>query len=112
MRWCVFVLVICLCGSLTSKAQQANPLPDGPKPQTGTIVGTVIDVNDDPVPDATIVLEGPVPGDPRQAMSNDNGFFEFKALGPGTYHVTVSAKGFANWTSPAIKPSRQASTKS
>ena len=102
MRWCVFVLVICLCGSLTSKAQQANPLPDGPKPQTGTIVGTVIDVNDDPVPDATIVLEGPVPGDPRQAMSNDNGFFEFKALGPGTYHVTVSAKGFANWTSPAL----------
>ena len=78
----------------------SEPVPDGPKPQTGTIVGTVIDVNDDPVPDATIVLEGPVPGDPRQAMSNDNGFFEFKALGPGTYHVTVSAKGFATGPHP------------
>jgi hypothetical protein len=35
-------------------------------------------------------------------LTNDNGFFEFKVLHPGTYHATVSAKGFANWNSPAV----------
>ena len=36
-------------------------------------------------------------------MSNDNGFFEFNDLEPGPpYHVTISAPGFANWTSPAM----------
>jgi hypothetical protein len=41
-------------------------------------------------------------------VSNDNGFFEFKDVEPGTYQVTVSAQGFANWTSPAVilKPSQ------
>jgi hypothetical protein len=88
---------------MTSRAQeQASLLPDAPKSQTGIIVGTVIDVNNDTVPGATIVLEGPVLGDPRTAVSNDNGFFEFKDLEPGTYHVTMSARGFANWTSPAV----------
>jgi hypothetical protein len=30
-------------------------------------------------------------------------FFEFKDVEPGTtYHITVSAQGFANWTSPAV----------
>src|SRR5690349_17555495 len=103
MKWCVFVLVVCLCGPRTSKAQeQPTPLPDAPKPQTGIIVGTVTDVNNDTVPGATVALEGPVPKDPRTVVTNDNGFFEFNGIDPGTYHVTVSAKGFATWTSPAI----------
>jgi hypothetical protein len=43
-------------------------------------------------------------------VSNDNGFFEFNAVEPGTYLVTISAKGFANWTSPAliVKPEQYA----
>jgi len=86
-------------------------LPDAPKPQPGIIVGTVVDVNDDTVPGATVVLEGPALRDPRTVVSNDNGFFELKDLEPGTtYHVTISAKGFANWTSPAVilKPGQYA----
>ena len=80
-------------------AQDVN----APKPETGHITGTVTDVNDDPVPGATVVLEGPAPADPRTVVSNDNGFFEFNDLAPGTpYHVTISAQGFANWTSPDI----------
>jgi hypothetical protein len=87
------------------------PLPDVPKPQTGIIVGTVTDVNDDTVPGATVVLEGPVQTDPRTVVTNGNRFFEFKDVEPGTnYHVTVSAQGFANWTSPAVilKPGQYA----
>jgi carboxypeptidase family protein len=80
-------------------AQDVN----APMPQTGHITGTVTDVNDDPIPGASVVLEGPVPGDSRTEVSNDNGFFEFNDLEPGTrYRVTISAKGFANWTSPMV----------
>ena len=109
MKWRVFALILCLCGLRTSKAQEQPPLlPDGPKAQPGIIIGTVTDVNDDSVPGATVVLEGPALKNPRTVVSNDNGFFEFKDVEPGTYQVTVSAQGFANWTSPAVilKPSQ------
>ena len=101
---CVFVLAIYLCGSIASKAQQQlTLLPDTPKPQPGIIVGTVVDVNDDPIPGATVTLEGPSPRDSRAVVSSDNGFFEFKDLEAETrYRVAVSAQGFANWTSPEI----------
>jgi hypothetical protein len=69
-------------------------------------------VNDDTVPGATVVLEGPVQRDPRTVVTNGNGFFEFKDVEPEppTNHVTVSAQGFANWTSPAVilKPGQYA----
>ena len=102
MKWLVFLL--CLCGSVTCKAQQQPiALPDVPKAQTGIIVGTVTDVNDDTIAGATVVLQGPVQTDPRTVVTNGNGFFEFKDVEPGTtYHVTASAQGFANWTSPAV----------
>lgn len=108
----VFALVVCLCGSRTSKAQdQPTLLPDAPKPQPAIIVGTVTDVNNDTVPGATAVLEGRALQNSRAVMSNDKGFFEFNDVEPGTtYHITISANGFANWTSPDIilKPGQYA----
>jgi Carboxypeptidase regulatory-like domain len=102
MKWLVFLL--CLCGSMASRAEdQPTLLPDMPKAETGVIVGTVTDVNDDTVAGATVVLEGPALKDPRTVVTNSNGFFEFKDVEPGiAYHVTVSAQGFGNWTSPAV----------
>jgi Carboxypeptidase regulatory-like domain len=73
-----------------------------PNPGKGRITDTVIDVNNDTVSGATVVLEGSVLRDPRTAVSDDNGFFEFNDLDPGTYNVSISVKGFANWTSPAV----------
>jgi hypothetical protein len=72
------------------------------KQEKGHITDTVIDVNNDAVSGASVVLEGSVLRDPRTVVSDDNGFFEFKDLDPGTYNVSISAKGFADWTSPAI----------
>jgi hypothetical protein len=103
--------MICLGGSGTSKAQgKLTALPDAPKPQPGIVVGTVTDVNNDAVPGATVSLAGPALKDPRTAVSNDNGSFQFNDVEPGTYQVIVSAQGFANWTSPAImlKPGQYA----
>jgi Carboxypeptidase regulatory-like domain len=114
-KWRVFVLILvlllCLCASRPSKAQQESTLlPDAPRPQPGIIVGTVTDVNNDTVPGATVVLEDPILKDPRTVISNNNGFFQFNNVEPGSYHVTVSAQGFADWTSPAIilKPGQYA----
>ncbi|MCU1296825.1 MAG: hypothetical protein JWO91_1103 [Acidobacteriaceae bacterium] len=109
MKWRVLVLLIytvlvCLYGSMSSKAQEKlTLLPDAPKPNAATIVGTVTDVNDAVVVGATVVLQGTVLKNPYMSVTNDNGFFQFKDLQPGSaYHVTVSAKGFANWTSAPV----------
>jgi Carboxypeptidase regulatory-like domain len=104
MKRRVFALLLCLFGSRAFVAQeQPTLLPDAPSPQPGTIVGTVVDVNDDPVPGARVTLESPALGDPRAVASNDHGFFEFKDVEPASpYHVSISAEGFANWTSDEV----------
>jgi hypothetical protein len=65
--------------------------------------GTVTDENGDLVPGATVVLEGASAADHQSQVANDNGFFNFPGLKAGVpYRLTISAKGFENWLSPAI----------
>src|SRR5205823_4455608 len=95
-----------ICVLILAAIAMAAPLPaedvNAPNPGAGRITGTVTDVDNDTVAGATVVLKGPVPGDPRTVVSDDDGFFELKGLEPGTYSVAVSANGFAAWTSPPI----------
>jgi len=81
-----------------------------PEPQTGSIIGTVTDVQNDPIPAATITVDGPTPSDHSTVTANDNGFFMCKDLHPAvSYHIAVTANGFATWTSPSIvlKPGQE-----
>jgi len=98
------ILVLCLSATALAHAQ----LPSAPEPQsdTGSINGTVTDINDDAVPHATVILDGATPADHRTALSDANGFFELNDLPAGTYRITLSSKGFADWTSApiALKP--------
>lgn len=94
--WLVILATIAVSAPLAAQDFAA------PKPEKGRITGTVIDPNNDIVPGAATVLEGPLLTNPRTVLSEDNGFFEFNDLDPGTYTVTISAKGFAKWTSAAI----------
>ena len=94
--WLVILATIAVSAPLAAQDFTA------PKPEKGRITDTVIDPNNEAVSGATVVLEGPVLRDPRSVVSDDNGFFEFDDLDPGIYTVTISAKGFANWTSAAI----------
>jgi len=74
-----------------------------PTPQTGTVIGTVTAIDDSVIPGATVILDGPSASDRQTTQANENGLFEFDRLRPATpYHITVSAKAFANWTSPTI----------
>ncbi|MFY9743977.1 MAG: carboxypeptidase-like regulatory domain-containing protein [Candidatus Sulfotelmatobacter sp.] len=105
--WRFFVPLLCIFVSTNSIAQKhLTLLPNAPRPEPGTIVGTVVDINDDAIPGATVVLQGPALKNPRTLTSNNNGFFEFNGVGPETCRVKVSARGFADWTSPdlALEP--------
>jgi hypothetical protein len=71
--------------------------------KSGSIVGTVTDVNGDPVPNATVLLKRADSDDSRTVVASENGFFEFHSLTPGLpYEISISAQGFADWTSPSI----------
>jgi hypothetical protein len=78
---------------------QSNQLAAG----TAIVMGTATDVNGDAIPDATVVLKEVVSNAPRVIVTNENGMFEFQNVNPGVpYQLSISAKNFAVWTSPAI----------
>jgi hypothetical protein len=80
-------------------AQQVS----APEAQPGTIVGTVLDFRGDVVSRATVVLQGPNRDDVRSIPAQENGSFKFDSVNAGIpYHLSVSAAGFANWTSNEI----------
>ncbi len=87
-----------------NEASQDNskqtPTPDSMKANIG---GSVLDTNGDTVPRATIVLEGPSPGDRQTVIGDENGAFQFGGLKPGVpYQITISLTDFETWKSPKI----------
>lgn len=71
--------------------------------QPGTIVGTVTDVNDSPVPGAAVALSGSGHNEIRTVTTNENGFFEIHDIQPGNpYQVQIRAAGFREWESSAV----------
>src|SRR5271157_2349998 len=67
--------------------------------KTGTILGTVVDTTDDPIPAANVILQGPA-GDRFTAVTKDDGGFAFDQAPAGAaYQITVTAEGFADWNS-------------
>jgi hypothetical protein len=98
----LFLCSLVLCVSFTGAAV-GQLMISAPEPKTGAITGTLLDMNDGTIPGATVVLEGPSLPDPKHVETNDNGFFQLDRLKPGIpYRVTISADGFANWTSPEV----------
>lgn len=91
----LIVLAVGLLIALPASAQSAG----SSQINTGRILGTVVDINNDPVPDATVVLQGPA-GDIRKVLSKDDGTFVFLDITPDiSYHITITAAGFSEWTS-------------
>jgi Carboxypeptidase regulatory-like domain len=72
-------------------------------PETGTIMGTVTDVNGDTIPNATVALKAADGKVSRTIVTPENGLFQFQDVKPGIpYQLSISAKDFAAWTSLAI----------
>jgi hypothetical protein len=82
-------------------------MPDAPEVRAaeeltgGAICGTVLDANGAEVTGATVMLEG-ANGDQRGATTDDNGFFRFSSVAPGSFKVRVTATGFSNWSSDGM----------
>lgn len=93
--WLLILAAVAIAAPLVAQDTSAPPQQD-----TGHVTGTVTDVNGDTLSGATVVLQGPGLKNPCTVQSDDNGFFEFKQLDPGTYRVTITAQEFADWTSP------------
>jgi hypothetical protein len=85
--------------TVTALAQQF----DAPQPQRASIRGAVTDVDDAAIPGASLTVDGPALSEHRALKTDETGSFELKGLNPAVaYKISVSAKGFADWTSPAI----------
>jgi hypothetical protein len=73
------------------------------EPPRGSISGNVTDVDGAIIPEAIVTVSGPAPNESRTITANETGFFELKNLDPAiSYKIVVSAKGFADWTSPPV----------
>jgi hypothetical protein len=94
----VFVGIVALAITMPVAAQDTG----ASHPTMGHITGTVTDFNGDTLSGATVLLQGPGPQDTRKIESNDNGFFDFAQLAAGTYHVSVTAPDFSDWSSPEL----------
>ena len=101
----------------SAQALRPSPAPqnqDGEQSsvsQTGTITGTITDVNDGPVPGASVALQGSDSSDVRSVTTNENGFYEIRDVVAGRpYEVKVRAEGFAEWDSPMLTLSPGQST--
>jgi Carboxypeptidase regulatory-like domain len=93
---CLAVLILC---QLPVNAQNA----------TGSLSGTVTDSSNAVVPDAKVVLKDEAQQTVRESVSNGSGFFNFQAVKPSTYTLTVSAAGFTTWEERNIPFSQGAS---
>ena len=107
----MFVVVLAGLASASVHAQAAAGPQDqaqissavAPASQPGTIVGTVTDVNDLPVPEATVALSGSDHSEIRTVTTNESGFFEIHGVQPrNPYQVQIRAAGFKEWESPAV----------
>ena len=75
--------------------------------KAGSILGTVVDTSDDPIPGASVILQGPA--DRRTFVTKDDGSFAFHDVAPGTaFQITVTAEGFAEWSSSVtVEPGQE-----
>jgi hypothetical protein len=93
------MLVLIILGEMILVAPMSAQSFEAAKAETGCIRGTVVDSSDDPIPAATIVLQGPA-GDRLTAVTKDDGTFAFDEAPAGVaYQIAVTAEGFADWSS-------------
>ncbi|HMH45420.1 MAG TPA: carboxypeptidase-like regulatory domain-containing protein [Pyrinomonadaceae bacterium] len=84
MKSLSFALLLTCLFAISGLAQQT----------TGSLTGTVTDPSGAVVPGATVKAVNNATGAERSAESNSSGTFDLQALQPGTYTVTIDAKGF------------------
>ena len=91
--WVMLVLVAALVFAVPAMHAQSS---------AATLDGVVADASGAVVPGATVVLKNEASGDQRTAISNGEGYFNFAAVPPASYTITVSRDGFATWQAKGL----------
>jgi hypothetical protein len=93
------MLLLIAVGGLSFAIPPSAKAAEAANTKTGSILGTVVDTSDDPIPGATVVLQEPA-GDHLTVVTKDDGSFAFHEARSGiAYQITVTAEGFAEWSS-------------
>jgi hypothetical protein len=102
------LLLIALAGGLNLVVPAFAQSTEAPNTKTGSILGRVVDSNNDTIPNATLVLQEPA-DDPLTVVTKDDGSFAFHDVTPGiAYQITVAAEGFAEWSSSVtVEPGQE-----
>lgn len=99
----VLLLIVSAAGWLLGVPVLAQST-EAPQTKTGSILGTVVDIGNNPISDAMVVLQGPT-GESHKVLTNDDGTFAFQDVMPEAYEITITAEGFAEWkSSVTIEP--------
>jgi hypothetical protein len=103
----ITLMILALVGGILREPVCAQSVETA-STKTGSIMGTVFDTNDDPIAGAAVALKGPV-GQPLTVVTNDDGAFAFHEATSGiVYEVSVSAEGFADWSSSVtVEPGQE-----
>src|SRR5271169_1769300 len=104
------LLLIFLAGGLLFAVPAFAQSSEAANTKTGDILGKVADVNSDPIPDATVVLQGPA-GNRLTVTTTDDGSFALRDVTPGiAYQIGVTADAFADWSSSVtVEPGQEKS---
>jgi len=73
--------------------------------QTGTLAGTVLDPENNPLPGVTVTLSGPAMMGETSYLTSETGKFRFVALNPGDYNLKVELPGFKTYIRKGIRVS-------
>lgn len=104
------LLLVALVGGFVLVVSASAQSNEAANAETGSILGTVADVGGDPVSNATVVLQGPA-GNRLTVLTKDDGSFAFHDVTPGiAYQITVTAEGYAQWSSSATVEPAQINT--
>jgi hypothetical protein len=95
----MYFLLLSLTLTAAISAQTNTSQLSAPIPQNGSISGLAVDADDAAIPDATVILQGPVETDRYTTKTTGDGSFALGGLKPTVeYKVVISEKGFADWT--------------
>ena len=104
------LLLIAVIGELIFVVSASAQSTEAPNAKTGSILGTVVDSNNDTISNATVILQTPV-GEPRTVITKDDGSFAFHDVTAGiAYQIAVTAQGYGGWSSSVtVEPGQEKS---
>jgi hypothetical protein len=101
LLWVLLLLMPALC-----RAQEAPAAPAAAG--DGSIHGCVTDTSGGLIPGATVILSLAGGADERRMLTDEDGEFEFKAVGAGSFRLAVSAPGMQSGSAVGVlKPGEQ-----